>query len=113
MWKQRIALRQIAHSTMLRWQAAERLALGGQQARDGEQQCGLALAALPQQDGKALDLKTGLQTYRMVDPVIDAHGIRTGPGGAKPSRASRAGASPPGRIPTAADIPQTARYPAD
>ena len=62
---------------MLRRQAAEGFALGGQQTGDGAQQRGLALAALPQQYGKTFDLEAGLQdSHRMVDAVIDAHGLR-------------------------------------
>src|SRR6266404_2125746 len=108
MWKQSITLWDITHSTMLRQQAAEGFAFGGQQAGEGAQQRGLALAALPQQYGEALDLEADLQSHRIVDAVIDAHGFRTAAGGAKPSQVSRAGASPQGRTPTAADIPQIA-----
>ena len=60
MRKQRIPLRQIADGTMLRRQAVKRFATGGQQASDGAQKCRLAFTALPEQDGKALDLEAGL-----------------------------------------------------
>src|ERR1700730_7912707 len=103
MRKQGIALRQITHGTLLRQQAAEGFAFGGQQAGEGAQQGGLALAALPQQYGKALDVEVDPQSHRKVDAVIDAHGLRTSAGVAKPNQASGAAASPPERKPTAAD----------
>src|SRR5215210_6990997 len=103
MGKQSIALRQIPHSAMLRWQAAKGLAVGGQQASKGAQQRGLALAALPQQDGKPLDLEIDHQSHRMGDAVIDAHGLRTNAAGATPNRGSRGAASPQGRRTTTAD----------
>ena len=60
---------------MLRQQAAKWFAMSRQQASDGAQECGLALAALPQQYGKAVDLEVDPQSHRMVDAVIDAHGL--------------------------------------
>src|SRR5262245_45132972 len=113
MRKQGIALRQITDGTLLRQQAAKRLAAGGQQAGDGAQQCGLALSALPQQDGEALDLEVDLQSHRTVDAVIDAHRLKTSPGGAKPGRGSKAAASPRERTSTATDRRPTTRCPVD
>src|SRR5262245_25099109 len=113
MRKQGIALRQITDGTLLRQQAAKRLAAGGQQAGDGAQQCGLALSALPQQDGEALDVEVDLQSHRTVGAVIDAHRSKTSSGAAKSARGSKAAASSRGKTCTGTDRRPTTRCPVD